>query len=255
MKSERRHELQQNSLASALTHAPEFIRAQGSKVLLVIIILLLGAILLNQRSRAKQETLQAGWGNIATARVGVERLARPSFETGTPAEQFEYRKSLISMITNALNQVLASDDRQLAAEAYLVRGDFNWTLANLPEIAGAATQPSLKLETPANGYLAIAIESYKKVTQSYSDQPSAVTIARFGLAAAAENEHDFAEAGKVYEQVKSDANTLPAYKTLAELKLSELDKISKPVYLAPATQPAATAASATTRPAAVETTK
>ncbi len=240
MKAERRHELQANTLAATLTNAPEFLRQHGAKVLLVIIVALLIAIFIHQRTRRTQEQLDFGWTAITAARMSMDRIANP-------AQMAAARKQLIDSATQSLASVVASDNPQIAAQAYLLRGDLNWTIANLPDIPEAATQPSLKIEGAPREYLTSAKTAYTKVIRAYPEETQTVTSARFGLAAIAENEHDFAAAQKIYTEIKADPNTLPAYKTLADLRLTALDIIKNPVYVVPTTRPAV---AATTIPAA-----
>ena len=241
MKSERRHELQTNSLAQALSHAPEFFRAHGSKVLLVVIVILLASLLLYQRSRKGEEQLQVGWLNISNARSMLNVLSTSVDSRETPANLFQMRRQMVDNINGSLNSILASSDRHIAAEAHLLRCYLNWALANLPEIPQAATQPSLKLPGTSSEYLKLAEESYRRILSSYSDQTSSVVSAQLGLAAIAENRHDWDAATKIYQAIQGDPNILTAYKTLAERRLEALETIRQPVYLAPTTLPATTA--------------
>ena len=250
MKSERRHELHTNSLAQALTRTPEFLREHGSKVLLGIIIVLLVVILIHQRTRRNREQLDTGWTSITTARYSIERIGMLSAQFRNAGDVAAGRRQLTESANSALTSVVGSDNPQLAAQAYLLRGDLNWTLANLPELPEAATQPSLKLESSSQDYLSRAEEAYQKVLRMYAEQTLSVTNARFGLAAIAENRHDWARAKSIYEEIKNDAKTIPSYKTLAELKINALPLIDTPVYIVPSSQPAVPAApAATTAPA------
>lgn len=234
MKSERRHELQTNSLATALQAAPQFLRVHGSKIFLGLIIVLLAAIFLYQRSRRNQEQLDAGWGNISAARTSMSRLTLLPQLIESPVQLASVRKQIIEDASAALAPMLGSDNRQIAAEAYLVRGDLNLAIAHLPPIAAAATQPALQIEGTSADHVDKAEEAYEKVLRVYPEEHRTVTNARFGLAAVAEDKRDFDAAAKRYEEIKNDAKTLPAYKTLAEIRLAALEDIRKPMYLAPA---------------------
>ena len=251
MKSERRHELHTNSLATFITRLPELLREHGSKVLLGIIILLLIIILVHQRTRRNREQLDTGWSSISNARFTLQRLGLLPAQLKSANDIAAARKQLIESCSSVLTSVVASDNPTLAAEAYLLRGDLNWTLANLPELPEAATQPYLKLEGSAQDFLTRAEEAYQKVIRTYPDQPISVGNARFGLAAIAENRRDWARAKSLYEEVKNDPKTIPSYKILADLKIAALDQINTPVYIVPTSQPAAPAVAApTTAPAA-----
>ena len=251
MKSERRHELHTNSLADTLSRTPEFFREHGSKVLLGVIIVLLVVILIHQRTRRNLEQLDTGWTSITSARSSIERIWVLPAQLRNATDIAAARRQLIESASSALTSVIGSDNPQLAAEAYLLRGDLNWTLANLPELPEAATQPALKLEGSSQEYLNRAEEAYQKVVRVYADQTTSVANARFGLAAIAENRHDWARAKSLYDEIKNDPKTIPSYKTLADLKIAALAVIDTPVYIVPSSQPAAPAATApATAPAA-----
>ncbi len=246
MKAERRHELQHNSLAAFLSRLPEIVREHGSKILLGIIIVLLVTILIYTRSRSRQEAIDIGWTNISAARSSLERVKLlPRFLE--PGEQLaQARKQLLEAASNTIDPMLASDNEQIAAEAYLLLGDLHLLKANLTPIAAAATQPALQIEGTPEEHLARAQDAYEKVVRVYSDQVQAADNARFGLATIAENRRDFDRAQEIYSQIRDNPNTLPAYRTLAEMRLKMLDSIRKPVYLAPVAEPAT---DATTEPA------
>jgi hypothetical protein len=246
MKSERRHELHTNSLAQTIARTPEFLREHGSKVLLGVIIVLLVVILIHQRMRRNLEQLDTGWTSITSARYSIQRIGLLPAQIRNPVDIAAARRQMTESASSALTSVIGSDNPQLAAEAYLLRGDLNWTLANLPELPEAATQPALKLEGSSQEYLTRAEEAYQKVIRVYADQTTSVSNARFGLAAIAENRHDWAGAKKIYEEIKNDPKTIPSYKTLADLKIVALSVIDTPVYIVPSSQPAAPAAPAPT---------
>jgi hypothetical protein len=252
MKAERRHELHQNTLASFLIRLPEIMREHGSKVLLVVIVLLLAGILWHRQTQKNENQLAEGWTSITSARLQIDRLRLLPRMIENEAQMVGARKQLVDGANQILQQVLQSDNRQVAAEAYVVQGDLNWTIANLPPLAAATTQPTLQLAAPADA-LDAAQKSYEKVIRVYSDQPTTVTSARFGLAAICENQSEFDKAGKIYTEIKDDASTRAVDKTLADIRLKSLAEIRKPLYIAPttapATMPALEMAGPTTQPA------
>lgn len=254
MKSERRHELHTNSLDQALRRTPEFLREHGSKVLLGIIVILLIAILIHTRSRRNKEELDAGWANITAARNAIERLGALPSQVTSPTTLVDLRRQMIENASSALSSVVGAGNKQLAAEAYLLRGDLNWTLANTPDIPEAATRPALKLEGSSEDYLRQAEEAYNKVVRVYGEQQLSAMNARFGLAAIAENKRDFKTARSIYQEIKGDPKTVPSYKTLAEVRLGMLDIVETPVYIVPTSQPVAAAPATVAAPAAAPTT-
>jgi hypothetical protein len=238
MKSERRHELQTNSLAQALTNAPEFFRVHGSKVLLVVILILLAVILLYNRSKKQQEQLAVGWNNISQARGSIASLAQIARQPMPPTEQLNTRKQIIEAASNALLGITNGDNRQIAAAAYLAKGDLYWTAAGLPDLPEAATRPQLKMQTSSSDYLALAQEAWQKVVNNFADQPEMVTNAKFGLVAVAENKGQWDTAAKLLQEIKNDPKTLNVFVSLADAQLQRLEKDRTPLYMAPSTQPA-----------------
>lgn len=249
MKSERRHELQTNSLADSLSHAPQFLREHGSKILLGLIIVLLITMLIYQRSRRSAEELDIGWMSISTARSAIQRIELLPQMVQDPTEVAGARKQFAENASTALAPVMASDNRQIAAEAYLLRGDLNWTLANTPVPAVATTQPSAA-EPTTEDYLARAQEAFEKVVRVYPEQSSTVQNARFGLAAIAENRRDFETAAKLYREITGDPQSTESYKNLAEMRLAVLEDLKNPIFIAAAPAPttAATAPASATAP-------
>ncbi|MGN6625336.1 MAG: tetratricopeptide repeat protein, partial [Tepidisphaeraceae bacterium] len=116
-----------------------------------------------------------------------------------------------------------------------------WDLSQLPAAPAAtqpsSTQPALATKTPSQ-YMDLANNAYQQVVNSYPGQHVPVTIARFGLAAIAENKGDFATARTQYKALIEDTNLTAANKSLAEMRLAKLDELEKPMLLLPATQPA-----------------
>ncbi len=137
----------------------------------------------------------------------------------------EVNAAIDSISTNA-----TSADAALQAKALLTKGDLNWTLANLPPIPGAATQPSLKLSRTTDEYLSQAADAYQQVLKNFPDQSDTVLAANFGLAAIAEDNHNWDEATKIYNQIKS-SSVEQMYKDLADARLKLLPEIEQPVLV------------------------
>jgi hypothetical protein len=250
MKSQRRHDLQTNSLAKALSQAPGFFRKHGAKVFLAIIVVGLLIIVLRQRSNLAQQEMNVGWSNVTVAREAIDQLAQSSHMGMGSEAEFNFRGKQVEMVSTAGKTAEGSDHRPLAAAGLVVRGQLNWTLANLPEIEGAATRPSLKMEQTSAEYLERAEDAYRRVVKDYGDVTASEAAARFGLAACAENRRDWAAAREQYEAVMADKRLSPTFGPMAEFRLKALAKIKDPLYVAPATQPAA---EPVTQPAGRET--
>jgi|GEM_PF-764182 len=235
MKSERRHELKENSLAGFLENVPYYARVHGNKLLTGLIVILLIAAFVRWRSARAVEKQNLISSNLADARTKIGELSSPNFAigllTGDPRTISAQRQTLTADANNAIDTIAGeTEDQTIRAEALLAKADLNWTLANLPEIPAATTQPALKSTTSPDEFLRKATDFYTNVLSSYADQPMAVVAARFGLAACAENRRDVATAADQYNLIiKSD--TLTMYKTMAEQRLKVLDSIKEPLFL------------------------
>jgi tetratricopeptide (TPR) repeat protein len=242
MKAERRHELETNDLAKKIIQAPDYFKLYGGRVALGVVVLVALVMLINYRMRSKREDLMLAQSGVADAREAVGRLASPNVNMGAPEQVAARRRELVSEATEAIDRVNErSEDPILLAQAAVVRGDMYWTIANLPELPGAATRPALAVEPKADVALEQAQAAYKRVLDSYSGQGMAAVTARFGLAAVAENQGKWDEARRQYQGLQSDANVAAAYKSLAKLREQRVGMLQKGVYLAQAsTLPAST---------------
>lgn len=245
MKAQRRHDLQTNSLARALSQSPVFFRKHGAKVFLAIVVIGLAIILIRQRMSLAEQEVNVGWGNITIARDAIGQLAQtPAFRLDGENE-FSLRSRLTNDASRAVRTAVSADDRALASEGLVVQGDLNWTLANLPEIVGAATRPALKSQVAAADYLSRAEDSYARVLKSYADFPLAAASARFGLAACAENRGQWDQAAEQYQAIIKDPALALSFKPQAEFRLKHISQVKEPLYLAlipEATQPATASA-------------
>lgn len=231
-----------NSLAKVLTLAPGFFRQHGAKVLLGVVIVALVIILMRQRSSLAEQDVNAAWSNISAARQATAQLGELPRQGLELTQEFTARRSIIDAASRSIKAALASDDPHLVAEALVAQGDLYWTMANSPELTSgaAATQPTkFRLDSTPQEYLTKAQEAYEKVLKSHKTSILPVMTARFGLAAIAENRGDWAAASAIYEALSADPATSPAFKTQAQFRLLQLDKVKRPLFLA------------TTRPASV----
>lgn len=242
MKAERRHELAENELAKVIKGAPTFWQQSGGKFLLGLIVVLLIIVLIQYRTRANREGLAQATEQLALARGFIDQLqgetAQMAWMFAPPQDVTLRRKQALSEANAAIENALRlSDARRIEAEAMLARGDLNWTAAALPELPGAATQPSLQLK-PRKEYLSSAAEAYQAVATNYADVPHAEIAARFGLAAIHEQRGEWDAAKSVYDKIVADAGKMVAYKQLAEARLSILPTLRQPVIMGkPATEP------------------
>jgi hypothetical protein len=246
MKSERRHELKTNSLSLMLLDLPGTIKDNLSNILLFIFIILLGVALYYYRSTAQQKAVAVAVEGISVARDGINELQRtPPFD---PDFYGRRRQQLSADAATAISQVLTtSHDNHALAEALLAKGDLNWTLANSPEFPGATTRPYLKTDSTPSEYLKEASAAYQEVLAKYPEEKNAVIAAHFGLAAIAENQHNWDAAKSQYDTLLADQSLTAAYHDFAQTRMQELPGLSKPARIGnPTTAPAALPTSAPT---------
>ena len=243
MKAQRRHELQQSDLAKVIKQAPGFWQQSGGRWLLAAVAVLVVVLLIRYRNSSNAQAAAAAKESLAMARAFIEDLHSPQMAQMTmfspPSQTAMQRRQIFSNATNAIQDVTRlSDDRMLAAEALVARGDLSWAAASLPEIPGAATQQTLNLRDPKE-LLANAADAYRTVVESYSDQKPAVIAARFGLAAIGENQQNWDNAKQQYDAILASTTDIDPYHQLAQARASVLPKLKEPVVMGkPATEPA-----------------
>ena len=244
MKAQRRHELQQSDLAKVIKQAPSFWQQSGGRWLLAAVAVLVIVILIRYRVGSARQASAAAADSLSISRMLIDQLRSPQMlmmtQLAPPNEVAVRRRQIFSEATNEIGKVTqTTDDRTLNAEAQVARGDLCWTLSTLPPIPGAATQPSLVVRDPKE-LITNASEAYRSVLETYSDIKPAVTAARFGLAAIAENQGNWDAAKQQYEAIKAAAPDAGPNHQLAEQRLNILPKLRETVILAkPATEPAA----------------
>jgi hypothetical protein len=253
MKASRRHELKQNTLALGLQSFPDFWRIYGGKVLLALVAILAVVLFIRFRAQSAQQAHEQASESYAAALQAIGSLQSLPRD---PKAASEHRRAVQDQAEQAISRVLDdSNDDALKAEALVARGDLNWTLARLPDFSTASTQQTTRPAESHDDLLENARKAYEAALGLPGARPLSVTTARLGLAAIAEQRHQWDEAKKQYEAVKNDPRTSRAFKAEVEADLENLAKIQTPVLLGKAaTLPAfpdlgATTQSATTLPA------
>ncbi|MCS7033340.1 MAG: hypothetical protein NZ561_05000 [Phycisphaerae bacterium] len=238
MKAERRHELQENSLAHILSNLPLYLSVYGGRILLILTLIVLAIVLVRYRSHSKAHRAELTRVSLASAREAINQLSQLGGGLGAASEIANRRALLFSQANEQLDQSLSNaENATLRAEAMVARGDLYWTLANLPDLPGAATQPALALPRSRPDLLESARLEYEAVLSQYPKEQSARATALLGLAAVAENRGEFDTAAQRYEQVVN--SDLPRiYKSMAQQRLSILPMIRTPRRLVLATMPA-----------------
>jgi hypothetical protein len=246
MKAQRRHELKTNILAQKLWDLPTTLRQEGAKFLVAGVIVLLAVVLIRMQITSRRQARVDAQNAIALARYQVEYLTRMEpyliSRFGTiPREQSESiareRVRVVAVVRDSLSKVPV-DDAPIRAEARVLVGDLNWTVANLSDLPGAATQPSLRLSESRQDHLQAAKFAYEEVLKTYPEQKLQVITARLGLGAIAEDQQQWDVAKEHYQQVVNDPGASEVFKTAAGSLLQKLQETRQPILAAyPATQP------------------
>ncbi len=249
MKAERRHELKTNSLMQRLRLFPQFVSQYQSQIALVSVLIALAIVLVRYRMSSAEQRLTEARQSLSIASDDLQRLENPM--RGTDALMFMKARedSYSEGLQQADEALQKAPDSQpaLKAQALILKGDFNFNMANFPELPGAATQPSLRPAESEESLLSNASDAYTEVIQKYAGERFAVTAAHFGLAAVAENRGAW-DAAKAQYQAILDSDAEAPYKTLANMRLGLLGQLEQPAAVdlsaaapapaeTPATQP------------------
>lgn len=238
MKADRRHELQENTLAHVLSNFPLYLSIYAGRIITVVLIVALVVLVVRYRAAAKQQQFETTRINLAQAREATFQLGQLVGGFRDPTQTAQLRSQLLLDANAAIDAVIANADNDvIKAEAYVARGDLYWTAANLPDLSGAATQPALALPEPRNDLLGKAEGAYQQVLSQFPNQPLAKGTALIGLAAVAENRRQFDEALKFYQQLK-DSDAPQVFKAIGEGRVAQMPLIRVERRLVPATMPA-----------------
>ncbi len=236
MKAKRRHELQQNVLASEIGKTVEFFRKWGTYIawgLLVVALVILVVLYARSKTRQRAEQLQAKYDRLVT-------------------KQFNPSANLDDLLAGFRGLADQGDNRRIAADSCVYAG----AVCARQGAVGELTSPALLLESP----LQQAAEYYRRAISEFPDQSQAVAKAHFGLGKLAESRGDVGAARAEY-QVILGMKALAGYPivTQAEAAIEDLEALAEPVRMAttapttsPATAPATTASDPVVGGAAVE---
>ena len=239
MKSERRHELRENSLVKGMKgirSLPSRWRESGSKITLVVIAVLLAVVLYRYWSSSRAEKAQQLTSRLTDAESGLDDFRRRSWAdlaAVAPGEFNSIRDKFRGAIEENANYVLQnSDNAAQQAEAKLIRGDLDLELATVGELSAAATQPALHTKQKPAELRQSAAKEYEAVLGGAGSlPPSLVARAHFGLGAIAEDANDFQEARKHYNAVVKDDRFGKSLQNLADRRLKALVVLATPVVI------------------------
>jgi len=222
MKSQRRHELQQNVLDAELAKSVAFLKTHGPRILwtVLIVLIVVSAIIWYTNSRRRQR-----W-EVETRYSDLKRQ-----QTQGTVESPDLLVADFKGLTQQ-NRV-----PRLAALACVDVGDIL-----------AAGIPEQKTQADRDAQAKQADRYYRMAITDYPEEPLAQAKAHFGLAKMAEGRRDFDVAGKEYRAVLAMADDLTGQPVvdLARGSLDAVKELAEPIRMAttaPAaeTQPAETA--------------
>ncbi len=234
MKAERRHELQTNSLALWLQiRLPEIWQKYGNHILLGLIIVVGAYWFARWRVEAPKKARAQATQVLGIVNQNITGLRRMSVNPEDVAD-------VPQRISDALN---TSDDKDIQALAHALLGEYHWTLASMPQ--GLTTQPARI--SPDELYRK-ADENFRNALAAGSRQPDILARAHFGRAMIAEQQAFEKARGQqfkadpakeplwqvaraAYQAVADNPDMYPVLREEAKLKISELEKMQKPVWI------------------------
>jgi hypothetical protein len=219
MKSQRRHELQQNVLNAELARSVEFFKKWKTVIMWTVVLALMVVL-------AVLYTVRHYQSKRLEAQAQYDRLIR---NPQGGAEEFVHEMSTLA----------AGDDRTLAALANLQLGEHYLRRFLLASAASGGEQNALAEQATAY---------YRRVIADFKDQRVALGWAHIGLAHLAESRHDPSEAAKEYQAVLSMTDLAGQPVVLqADQGSRNLEFIKTPVRMATTTSaPASSPAEKTT---------
>jgi tetratricopeptide (TPR) repeat protein len=223
MKSQRRHELEQNTFDAELARVVGFFRKHGTTLVTVVLVLAVAGLVvvwLNRRAEAQQTEIQNRYDHLRVLAATPE------------ADEQEVIRGFMD---------LAAQDTVplIAADAMLQLGRIHATRA----LVAVDEQSRVQAIQQAQSY-------YERASQQFADSiPAAAGEALYGLGKLAETQGLFEQAGLYYEQILATP-ALEGYPVLALARQANtaLDTYSQPITL-PTTQPAWAETKPSTQPA------
>lgn len=231
MKAERRHELKENSLVRNLEQAPAFFQVYGSRLLLGLVVTLLVIVLVRNHFAEQENRKTLADESLGDALYSLS-LLRNLYPFSPPGRLAQDRNLYASNIDDKVSVVLdKSQDPAVRAQAYVVRGDLNWLLANFPTLPTTNPDEKFNVAKSSEELLKTAEQAYTDALNAAPSQGSvSVAAARFGLAAIAENRSQWDKAAEQFQKILDNPALGPFHET-AQADLLGLKTISKPVLL------------------------
>jgi hypothetical protein len=200
----------------------------------VILLILAGVMLVRWRMKVTENAKILIGADLSNAQTLVGKL-HSGFLQGQPADIIKTIQQTENQASAGLSNVINSTDadERMRAEAFVLRGDMYWYLANLPPLPGSESEPTLRLTESAATLLGKASDSYQQVLSAFPNQHEQVDTAHLGLAAIAENRGDWELAAKEFNPVINDPNAVDVLAEEAHRQLDLIHLIKQPVYVVP----------------------
>jgi len=239
MKASRPTKVITNSSDAPATGFAGFLRRQANNILTVLLVIAAIVMLIRWRMRTAEAARQTINNELTNAQTQVARVGDAMFQPQASGPELlkylnEKENAASASISNVLNSPDA--DARMRGAAYVARGDMYWDLANLPDLPGSATQPSLQLGESRATYLQKASDAYSEVVKNstYADQHEALAEAHLGLAAIAENrahsDSDWEVAKTELKAVIIDSKALSVLVDRAQAELDNIPKLREEQY-------------------------
>lgn len=231
MKAERRHELQQNALATKIVQLPNLGRVWLGRAMMALAAVAVIAAFIVSRIQGSHQRAAEGAELLAEVQQDVLgiRGAAPTSQFEPPALDARFLNSVQTMYDDGRVKLESAveklTDRSQLGQAALLRGDLNLALAVIPAIPGATTQPSLAPHPPRDEAYKTASAAYNEVVEKYGEQANNVVLARLGLATVAENTRDFKAAHDQYQAVQNDPRASQMFQEFARRKIDALSSL------------------------------
>ncbi len=204
MKSEERHELQQNDLVGSLAGLYIFLRKYGVYILLVAALCVLAVEVVHIRRQAAQAKLQSAW-------IALQNAVSPHQLQTTVLDKYKFPA--------------------VDARAYVKIGAIYLQAAGNTYLASSKRFKPTRAQAIAGAKIA-----FKKVIADYPGQQLAVVRSKLGLALAYEDAGQWAKAATIYRAFARKGATAmeKSFAPLAAYRLAHLSNWRSPVLAGPA---------------------
>lgn len=240
--------LSESSLGRGLIRGGQWVWDHSTfvMILLVAAAVLTYTLRLRQRSDAEASNaaitglyqLEQVVTQMEQLRIQANPLGGVSFGADEVADAMARGREALSNAAVATRD----SDPPVTARSLRLQGDFHWLAATLPPPAFPSTRPAEeRTEMPAAAdSLASAKAAYQSVIDDYAQQRGEARVARFGLAAIAEEQGDFEAARAQYDAILAEDALPDVQKNYAEGRRALLDDLSTTGRLARGTATSAT---------------